>query len=314
MGTSLSFIELLLPLYFMILIGFLGRKLKVLSKATNEVLTQLLLYISLPCLILSSLNIPFSLPLVRAIFFLILMSLFQFCLSIILAYYCRKHARLSPEEEPVYESLLIFGNQGFMGASVSYMLAGGEGVIYISFFNIVYLLLLWTYGIYLFTKGRVSLPWRSLLFNPGLLATGIGLCFFLFSLSLPLTVRVLLEELGKTTVPLSMILIGSMLAELRLKIILALLKNRYIWYASVLKLIVIPSSLLLFLCLKPPFKLFSVAFMTAAMPSAPTISLYAQKFGGSTAFSSLGVIHSTLLCFITLPLLYWLLGYLYRFL
>src|SRR5690625_7484523 len=104
----------------MMLIGFLGRKLKVLSKATNEVLTQLLLYISLPCLILSSLNIPFSLPLVRAIFFLILMSLFEFCLSFILAYYCRKPARLSRKVQLECEELLMLGYHVFVGASVIY--------------------------------------------------------------------------------------------------------------------------------------------------------------------------------------------------
>jgi malate permease and related proteins len=47
-----------------------------------------------------------------------------------------------------------------------------------------------------------------------------------------------------------------------------------------------------------------IAVIVSGMPSAPTISLYAQKYAADTSFASLGVLLTTLFCVVTIPLLY----------
>lgn len=122
-----------------------------------------------------------------------------------------------------------------------------------------------------------------------------------------------MEDVGKMTIPLSMILIGSMLADIRLQDMRQYFKNIYVWIAALYKLLIIPLFLLVFLFLNVPFPLLTIAVLTAAMPSASTTSVYAQKFGGDTAFSSFAVLLSTLLCIITIPFLYSLLQWLHTY-
>jgi len=90
-------------------------------------------------------------------------------------------------------------------------------------------------------------------------------------------------------------------------------KNVYIWIAAGCKLLIIPLFLFVFLFFNVPYKLIIIAVLTSAMPSASTTSIYAQKFGGDASFASFGVLLSTLLCIITIPLLYTLLQWLYSF-
>src|SRR5699024_3801262 len=170
-----AFVQSLIPLYMMLLIGFIGIKLRILHTNTNQVVTQLLLYITLPALILYSLNTSLSGDILIDFFWLITMSLFNISTSIFVAAWLRKKSKLPGERKAVYESLIIFGNQGFIGFAIIFTLMEEQGIIYLTLFNICYLLLIWTYGIYLFTKNETRIKWKLLLLNPGILSTLIGL-------------------------------------------------------------------------------------------------------------------------------------------
>jgi len=147
-----AFIHAMIPLYIMSIIGFTARKIKILNTHANYVITQLMLYITLPALILFSLNLTFSLDLLSTFVWLISMSFFVLTISIIVGKRLRRKSILPQNQKSVYESLIIFGNQGFIGFAISYIVLGNEGMIYLTFFNICYLILIWTYGIYIFTK------------------------------------------------------------------------------------------------------------------------------------------------------------------
>jgi len=312
LSTS-AFIEAMIPLYIMAFIGFIGRKVTILKESANQVMTQLMLYITLPALILFSLNTDFSIRLLIDFSWLVSMSFFILFISVVVAFLLRRRALLPANQKSVYESLIIFGNQGFIGFALSYILMGDKGIIYLTLFNICYLVLIWTYGIHLFTKKEKVVHWRILFLNPGILATLIGLCILFLPFSLPSVIINTMEDVGKMTIPLSMILIGSMLADIRLQDMRQYFKNIYVWIAALYKLLIIPLFLLVFLFLNVPFPLLTIAVLTAAMPSASTTSVYAQKFGGDTAFSSFAVLLSTLLCIITIPFLYSLLQWLHTY-
>lgn len=44
----------------------------------------------------------------------------------------RRRAVLPANQKSVYESLIIFGNQGFIGFAVSYILMADKGIIYLT--------------------------------------------------------------------------------------------------------------------------------------------------------------------------------------
>jgi len=294
----------MIPLYLMAIIGFTARKFHVFSKDSNQVITQLMLYITLPALILFSLQTTFSIELLIDFIWLVIMSIFVLSVSVFIAANLRKKAALPAKQKSVFESLIIFGNQGFIGFAVIYILMAEQGIIYLTIFNICYLILIWTYGIYLFTKHDRSINWRVLFFNPGIVATLVGVCMLLLPFSWPDMILKTFEEVGKMTIPLSMILIGSFLAEIEMKDLLLYRKNIYIWIAAILKLMILPLTLLVFIFLPVPRSLIIVAMLTAAMPSATTTSVYAQKFDADASFASFGVMLTTILCIISLPIVY----------
>ncbi|WP_376869500.1 AEC family transporter [Bhargavaea changchunensis] len=296
----------------MALIGFVARKMNILSRHANPVIIQLMLYVTLPALILFSLDTTFSKELLMDFSWLIAMSVFVMTVSIVIGAFLRWRAALPEGQKSVYESLIVFGNQGFIGFAVIYMLMGEQGVVYLTLFNILYLVLIWSYGIYLFTRNDASVTWRALFLNPGILATLVGLAMLFLPFNWPDMLLRTFEDVGKMTVPLSMILIGSLLADTRFEDFKLYSKNLYIWSASLMKLWILPLTLLVFLFLQVPEQLLLIAVLTAGMPSATTTTVYAQKFGADAVFASYGVIHSTTLCMLTIPLMYSLLQWMIK--
>src|SRR5690606_30548162 len=185
MNTDGSFIREMLVLYMIALLGFITRKRGILNEYADEVLTQLVLYITLPALILFSLDIPFSIQVIHELFWLVLMSIYILVISILLAAKMRKSSHLPEKQKNVYEGLTIFGNQGFIGYAVSFILLKEQGIVYLTMFNICYLILIWTYGVHIFTKGQNRIQWRKIFLNPGIVATFIGLLVLFFPFSWP---------------------------------------------------------------------------------------------------------------------------------
>ncbi|WP_432360382.1 AEC family transporter [Sporosarcina sp. UB5] len=315
MLSTSTFIQAIVPLYVIAFIGFLGRKREILNAYANQVITQLMLYITLPALILYSLHTTFSKEMVTDFAWLVAMSIFILSISVILGAWLRRKAKLPMTQKTVYESLIIFGNQGFLGFAIIYIVLEEQGIMYLTLFNVCYLLLIWTYGIHLFTRSGQSVNWKAFVFNPGILSTLVGLVLMFLPYSWPSSLVTTFDLVGKMTIPLSMLLIGSLLADIGWRQLQQYVKNKYIWVAASFKLLILPLFLLLFLFLQVPYSLLIVALLTAAMPSASTTSVYAQKFGGDASFASFGVMLSTLLCMLTIPLLYsllqWLQSYFY---
>ncbi|MDQ1143438.1 putative permease [Bacillus sp. SORGH_AS 510] len=303
MESSVAFFQEMLVLYSIAILGFFVRKKGVLNGNAIEVLTQLILNITLPALILFSLDTSFQFTLVKDFIWLVSMSLYVLTLSTILAFWMRKRSRLPETQKSVYEGLTIFGNQGFIGYAVSYILLGEQGILYSTIFNLCYLILIWTYGIYLFSKSKSTIDYKLIFFNPGIISTFIGLIMFFLPIRWPVFLSSGLESVGKMTIPLSMMMIGILIANVEWKKISIMIKNNYLWKSALVKLLVIPLLLLPFAGFVS-FPLLVIAVLVSGMPSAPTISLYSQRYGADTYFASLGVLLTTVLCILTLPLLY----------
>src|SRR5690625_4520086 len=84
-----AFLQAMIPLYIMSLIGFTSRKMKILNSHANQVITNLMLYITLPALILFSLNISFSMELFSDFIWLFSMSLFILSMFVLIGAWMR---------------------------------------------------------------------------------------------------------------------------------------------------------------------------------------------------------------------------------
>jgi predicted permease len=304
MDHFLFFIQELLLLYSIALLGYILRKQKVLPSGTEKVLTSIILNVTLPALILFGMDVSFSVENLKQFGWLSFLSAFVLLLSSFIASISVKKIKPPKLQRNALEGIMVFGNQGFLGIAVCLLLFGKEGVLYGTFYNFVYLLIIWSYAIYLFARDSDALKWRSIFLNSGILATLTGFIFMLLPGTFPPVLSSTLEMVGKPTVPLSMLLIGSLLGTLSVKEIKHFLRNRWLWLASFYKLILFPLLLIPFTIFSIPFPILAAAILIAGMPSAPTISMYAERYGEDATFAAAGAALSTLLSCFTIPALY----------
>lgn len=307
-----SFVVEMSLLYAIALIGFVARRKQIFDSHATNAFTSLILYVTLPSLIIVSLDLDFSWTIVYDFFILVSLSFYAMNIAIILSVLMRKYASLTTAQRSAYEGVTIFGNQGFIGYAVIYLLFQEKGVVYLTIFNLYYLIVIWTYGIYLFTKRNENIDWKKIFLNPGIVSTFIGIVLLCSPFSLPSSLAATLENIGTMTVPLSMIMIGSFIADIRASTFLVYLKSKYLWLSAFVKLIAIPLLILPVAVFSLPFSLFATALIASGMPSAPTVAFYAYRFGADHSFAAIGVALTTGLCMMTIPFLYFLVDYVYR--
>ncbi|MCF6137731.1 AEC family transporter [Pseudalkalibacillus berkeleyi] len=310
MGAMYALFGEMIMLYGIAVIGYVARRARILPDSSDYILTQLVLYITLPALILYSMDFPYEADYLHEFGWLLLLSTTAILIACGIGRMLRKNANLSEDRKGVYEGLIVFGNQGFIGYAIIYILLGEIGILYTAVFNFLYIVLIWTYGIYVVGRSNASFSWRWLIFNPGVIATIVGFIVYLLPYQWPQTFHSLFETVGLPTVPLSMLIIGILLANLNKKEVWSYIRSPHLWSAAFMRLLGIPLCLLPFIFILDNKILLLVAVLVAATPSAPTIALYARKYGGDPYFASVGSAVTTILSMFTITFLYGLLKWL----
>lgn len=293
----------ILMLFLLMVAGYAARKIEVFDDKVTKGLSSILLKLTLPALIISSMQNPFSTELLKQSGQILLLSVITYGISIGIAVLVPKLMKSSDEEKSVYQFILLFSNVGFMGYPVVESVFGKEALFYTAIYNLPFNLLVFTLGIYLFTsKGGKDhkVNWKIFV-NPGVVAVFIGFFLFIFSIRLPYAIEGAVELLGSTTTPLSMIIVGGLLAKIEVKKVLG---NWRVYVTSLVRLIVLP--ILIWLIFKgfitDPL-LLGVPVIIAAMPAAANTAILAEEYGGNAELASQGVFISTLLSVISIPLI-----------
>ncbi|WP_059105009.1 AEC family transporter [Shouchella shacheensis] len=292
-------------LYLIFVVGWLAMKFRLLPETSRGVFTKLLLYVTLPCLIVTSMHVPFEIDRGLAVVALLLLSAYFLGGTALIGRWTARRFKLPQERAGVYENLLLFGNQGFIGVAIAFQLFGHDGLFFAAVFNMIYFIAIWTYGIAVMQRDTPRGERASLWKNPGLIATSVGLLLFFLPISLPRSLFDAMNSIGQMTVPLSMLLIGCLIASIRLMDFLTYLRSKLLWVALSGRLFIVPFLLFLPLAFTPlPFDWLAIAVLLSATPCAPTVSLYAENYGGDTSFASVAVLVSTFAAAVTLPLLF----------
>jgi malate permease and related proteins len=290
-------IDQVLVLTLMAVVGVVVRKTGVVTDALRKGMVDLLVNVSLPFLIIGSFNFPFSMGMLKNA-------------GVVLGYSVAIHAVLIALSAVVYfrydhsrRRLLsfatVFSNSGFVGIPVVQGLYGGLGVFYASIFAIPYNFLMFSYGVMLFTGERDLRATLRNLVNPPLISTGVGLLIFLLSIHLPTVVVRTCTVVGGMTVPLSMFVIGSMLADVKLKDVFS---GVDVYYLAAIKLIVAPVLIYkLFMLCGADHVQASVCVLLVAMPTATMVGVFAEKYDGDRMMASRCAFLTTVLSMVTIP-------------
>lgn len=295
----------ILMLFILIIVGYGANKKELITKALNKELSNVIIYIALPALVIKSMQYNFSKDMMNKSIRMVLVSISIYIFVIIFSYLISKILKLEGKTKDVIQFLLVFPNVGFMGYPVIYSIYKDIGVFYTALFNMPFDLIMWTFGIVIMSrsnKNQRDINYKKILLNPGLLSIIVGYTLFLFSIKLPKPIFETLNMLGSTTTPMSMILVGSILAESKLE---DSFKQKKLLIVSFLRLIVIP--ILVYAVLKKIFYLqglsLAVPFIISSMPCAATAAIFANRFDNDHILASQGIFITTLFSIITIPIL-----------
>lgn len=290
-------------LFIIMFIGIIAKKKNIIDENIEKSISTILVKIGMPAMVLSSSAIAYSndiLPNMINIFFITVIS---YIAIIIFGNLSASVLKFDKNTANVYTSLIVFANVGFMGYPVARALYGEIGVFYTSIANLVFSTLVWTYGILLYnSKGKLN--FKSLI-NVGTISSLMGISLFLFQIRIPGPILSALDLTGRMTTPLSMLLIGALIAKVNIK---ELFSDWKVYWTSFIKLLVIPViTAMLLRLLNYNEMVISMCTIMAAMPAAATNAIFAKEFDVNPTFASIGVFITTLLCIVTLPfILYFL--------
>lgn len=289
-----------LVLFVILFVGFIAGKKKILDPTGTKKLSELLLHVTSPMLVFSSFVIEFSQERLINIFYMVGISTCMFFIAIFLSHFI--FIKFDERVRPILRFTSVFSNCGYMGLPLMKALFGDEGVLYGSFYVVIFNVFLWSYGYTLFGgKGSRRDMIRKILLNPSIIAVYIGLVVFLLRIQVPNPIVESVKAIGNMTMPLSMLIIGGVISTSRFRDVFSDWRS---YFLGGIRLIVMP---LLALILTRAAGLTnlpaSVVVVALSMPPATNTVVFAEMFDKDSLFASRCVTLVTLLAILTAPVI-----------
>lgn len=282
-----------------ILMGF-GYVLKKKNIITNEwipVLTDLILYVVLPCNILASFLTELTLKRLTQTVEMFFLSVGIQFVSYLLGHFvyrmCQENHRV------VLQYGTICSNAGILGIAIAEELFGAEGTFLSAVFSIPQRLVMWTLGLSLFTIKKEKRSLRKIFTHPCIVAVTVGFTFMVLQIQVPELIVNSLNTLGGCTMALSMILAGSVSADMDFRALF----HRDILFFTIIRLVLLPMFVLL-TCrgIGVDIIVCNVATILSAMPAGVTTVVLALKYDGNVKFATACVALTNFLSLLALPL------------
>lgn len=283
-------------LFLMIGVGFgMGKWGKITAHGTAE-FSSLLLYVVTPCIIIDSFQTGYDDALLKTLGLGVACQMGCYALyAVIVSFFFRKD---EPDLRTPFRFGAMYGNTGFMGIPLIQAIMGDEAVIFAVVALTLFNLWAWSHGLVMMS-GEKKISLKKMLITPGALGLLGGLPLFLTRTTLPGPLYKAVGFVGSLNTPLAMIVIGAQLSRADLG---SLLKDRKLYEASAIKLILIP---LVTMAVMLPFRgnhlLYVAAVILSGAPAAGVTSMFAEMFNKSPERTAELVSFSTLLSIFTLP-------------
>ena len=297
-------ISQLITMVLIMMIGGILFKYNYISATNAKGLSIVLTRVAVPCNMIVLMQREYS--------FEILISFLQTCgatvcmlfLGSIVMFIVAKLNKLDLQDCGLFAGGGVYSNVIFMGQPLIMALYGEEGL----FFCVAIML---TCNIYLFTAcsvlfglgGSNKKPWKSMIkdafSNLIFFSAVIGIACFVYSIKIPMPIFDALQYASNTTVCLSMIYIGTLLAGADIK---QVFKNKIIYIFSFFTLIVMPVVTKIVVGQVVEGMALDVLVVLMAMPAAAALPSFAELYGNNENKASEYVFISTILSVFTLPL------------
>ena len=288
-------------IFIILLVGILARWRRILTRESTDGLCRIAIELTLPFLYFYTLSTNLNRQLFFSLLSLPVLAIALTFVSYFLGRLFSLRLRLNSEQRRTFLFLITFPNYGFLAIPLVFALFAQEGLVRIFMFNLGITVLYWTFGVAILSGQKKGLKILRNLVNNATLALVLGLVVGVTSFRMPQFIMEAANLIGSATIPLALIVVGSILAQRNSKRAVSLPVISTLVFC---RLILLPGLAILLLNLFDglPDLLRVIIVLQAAMPSASTTPILTAKFGGDSELAASGVFYTTLLSIITVPL------------
>lgn len=304
-------IEKIIQMFLVLIVGAVIRKIGILNDDSTKRLSDLVLLVVTPFLIVDSFAIDFDSTLLYGFTWAFIAGFVTMVLTIGLSHLFIDPPLVGRKGRPVDKEsgrtaieryTLVYTNCGFIGIPLIGGVIGQRGIFYMTAYFVAFNILMWSHGVILMGNVRLKIGavLRSLV-TPAVISIILGLIVFLFKIQVPTVVHETVKMVSSLNTPVAMIIAGSSLAGSKA---LRALKQWRIWYISFLKLFIFPLLCLLVIRLMGlDFEPGFTVFIAAACPAGATVIMFTNRYSKDVQLATGIFVVTTLISMISIPLL-----------
>lgn len=302
MNISILLMQQIVQLFLMIFMGYLIVKTGLVRDDDSKVLSKIILYLIVPCVIINAFQVDYTTDTVKGLLIAFAASVMT---QVILLVVISVAGRLLHLNE-VEVASVYYSNSGNLIVPIVTFILGQEWVLYGCVFMSVQLVFLWTHCKKIISR-EASYDWKKIILNINMISIFIGVILFFTKIRLPEIIGNTLASVGTMIGPASMIVTGMLFAGMNLKQIFA---NKRVYFITFLRLIAVPLIALVLIKLSnlaffsaDGNKIMLIVFLAIITPSASTVTQMCQVYGNDSRYASAINVMTTLLSIITMPVM-----------
>lgn len=302
MNISILLMQQIVQLFLMIFMGYLIVKTGLVRDDDSKVLSKIILYLIVPCVIINAFQVDYTTDTVKGLLIAFAASVMtQVILLVVISVAGRRLHLNEVEVASVY-----YSNSGNLIVPIVTFILGQEWVLYGCVFMSVQLVFLWTHCKKIISR-EASYDWKKIILNINMISIFIGVVLFFTKIRLPEIIGNTLASVGTMIGPASMIVTGMLFAGMNLKQIFA---NKRVYFITFLRLIAVPLIALVLIKFSnlasfsaDGNKIMLIVFLAIITPSASTVTQMCQVYGNDSKYASAINVMTTLLSIITMPVM-----------
>ena len=286
-------------MFIYVVTGIIMAKTKILKHEGRSSFINLLLDITLPCMILNSFNVDIGIQELISAGKILIISTICTLIAWILAKILWRNEPANRKSVLYFATL--FSNAGNAGMPIVASVFGAEGVFYASFYLLPVRILIWSLGLSFFVdEGNAKERMMILLKTPSLVVVFVGIALMFMPFKLPSVLSVAIKNMGDMTGPLSMMIIGAALGESDIKSAFDIDAFKL----TAVRLVILPVIYIVLLKFAGVETiLWQVAVVLTAMPAAANTEIIAEMYGKDYQFAARCVVVSTVISLVSVPVL-----------
>ena len=289
--------------------GYYLRKKEIFDDETNRKLSYVVMNFCMPLMIFTAMSKTSGVDKKEMMGFLLTGVGIYLVMPVIAKFFCWL-LRVDTEEKPIYELFFVLANVTFMGYPVSAALYGSGSIFYISIFNIMFNIMVYTYGVKKVNHGKEEHLGKSgirMILNNGFIMSVVAIIMFFTGFRLPLAVAEVCDFIGDLATPLSMIITGATIGSYSLKELLT--ENKRLYPMAFIRMVIIPAGVYgLMTLLGFDDMLRGIATITLGMPVASAVGMSCVEHNSFLKIGPPAVALTTVLSMAVIPFLLLILG------